>query len=535
MKSYITVEDILSRKHFDQIQIIAGKNGLNRLVKWVHIVEVVNIRNLLKGNELILSTAVAWKDDKERFISILQQLIESNASGLCIELIENTSPIPSEIIEIANLNKFPIILFHQEVPFVEITQDIHTLLINRQYEMISKLESYSEVLNKKLLTVEHADEILTFVQQYLQLTVVITYKNNESQVYPSIHVTEQEKLKKALNDTHLSTPSYSVATNEINVLGETYAELRFLSNERELTEYDHLILDRTSTALAQFFMRELYVDEKRRVEETEWINGWLDGEQNTEEITEYIAFHLPKSQPKGAAVCLVKIPFVGQFSPIELTYFKLYFRAILEQRGFSFFSIEKRNAIIFILLNERSSDSWKNRMKEGIVRLINSDLKLGKNKKKLLIGVGKYVEELGDIHLSYKTALETIAIQERLSNMNEDYFYDDLHIYRLISLLNRHTDLQEIVNEYLEPIISYDEKYNGNLIETLKTYLSCQGSKQETAKKLYIVRQTLYHRLQKIESLLGHDFMDYEKRLTIEFMIMSYEFLKASRNLVKKI
>lgn len=64
LKSYITVKDILQRKHFEMIEVIAGKEGLNRLVKWVHVVEVTNIRNLLNGNELILSTGVAWKEKR---------------------------------------------------------------------------------------------------------------------------------------------------------------------------------------------------------------------------------------------------------------------------------------------------------------------------------------------------------------------------------------------------------------------------------------------------------------------------------------
>jgi purine catabolism regulator len=59
--------------------------------------------------------------------------------------------------------------------------------------------------------------------------------------------------------------------------------------------------------------------------------------------------------------------------------------------------------------------------------------------------------------------------------------------------------------------------------------LACNGSKQETAKQLYIVRQTLYHRLEKIEEILGHDFMNHEKRLVIEIMIMSYDFLLSSK------
>ncbi|WP_235849784.1 PucR family transcriptional regulator ligand-binding domain-containing protein, partial [Heyndrickxia oleronia] len=42
LKSYITVKYILQRKHFEMIEVIAGKEGLNRLVKWVHVVEVTN-------------------------------------------------------------------------------------------------------------------------------------------------------------------------------------------------------------------------------------------------------------------------------------------------------------------------------------------------------------------------------------------------------------------------------------------------------------------------------------------------------------
>ena len=71
MYGYSSVADLLARKHFQNTEIIAGKGGLNRAVKWVHIVEVTNIRNLLKGEELILSTCLAWAKKEEVFISIL--------------------------------------------------------------------------------------------------------------------------------------------------------------------------------------------------------------------------------------------------------------------------------------------------------------------------------------------------------------------------------------------------------------------------------------------------------------------------------
>src|SRR6478736_3585664 len=82
----LSVHEILKNKHFKHAKIIAGKTGLYRHVRWVHVLEITTIENLLNGNELILSTGIGWEGDKEVFSSIVQQSIDSNAAGLCIEL-----------------------------------------------------------------------------------------------------------------------------------------------------------------------------------------------------------------------------------------------------------------------------------------------------------------------------------------------------------------------------------------------------------------------------------------------------------------
>ncbi|MBP2239841.1 purine catabolism regulator [Cytobacillus eiseniae] len=528
MKSYLTVKDILQRKHFDHIEVIAGTEGLNRLVKWVHVVEVTNIRNLLNGYELILTTGVAWRENKDSFISIVHQLIDSQAAGLCIEIGTYTSLIPQEIIDIANKFHFPVILFHKEVPFVAITQDIHTLLINQQYRIISDLEEYSQSLNKKLLKIEHYNDILKCIQHYLHVQVIIHFSNNDFQFTPEMNEHDKHILLEKIEGLQAQENFTSIASIPIQLLGDDYAELIIFSANRSLTEFDQLILDRTATALAQFFLRELYVEEKRRVEEAEWLNSWLLGEQSEDSIKEFITFHSPAVKPIGAVVCLYQLDSNRTYTSLDLTYMKIYFRSIFEQKGFTLFAIEKRNTIIFIFLNERTPSTWKIRIEEGISRLKSSESQSGKLQENLVIGIGKYVEQLSTIHKSYQTAAETLRIQRKLSNKQDTHFYDDLHIFRLISQINHHLDLKEMVLEYLEPVFAYDKKYNGKLIETLKIYLSCNGSKQETAKKLYIVRQTLYHRIEKLEKLLGDDFMNPEKRLAIEFMILAYEFLESS-------
>lgn len=522
--SKLTVSDILKRKHFEHIQIAAGHQGLHRTVKWVHVVEVTKISNLLKGKELILSTGVGWKENKELFISFVQQLIECDASGLCVEIGTYASSIPQEVIDLANEYQFPIILFLKEVPFVEITQDIHTYLINQHYQIISSLESYSQELNKKLLSIDHYDEILKFLHHYLGHQVIFRINGKEVELVPK-YVKRSNAEQQLLDSASALHPQQKTASQSIQILGNEYAELSIVSIDKEISEFDLLILDRTATALAQHLLRDLYVEEKKRAQEHEWLKGWLEGEHTSEAIFDYLTDHEVELRPKGGFVSICRFKSSKQYLNLDITYFKLLCRTIFEQQGFSTFPVDFRNSVVFIMVNKRDIKTWKSRMKMGIKYLLESDFVNKKRIPKFLIAVGKFVENLSHMDKSYRTALETIKIQNQLGEKANSYFYEDLHIYRIISLIHKYSDLHEVVMEYLEPVIQYDQKYNGKLMETLKVYLECNGSKKETAKRLFVVRQTLYHRIQKLEKLLGDDFMNPEKRLAIEFMIKAYEYL----------
>jgi PucR family transcriptional regulator, purine catabolism regulatory protein len=193
------------------------------------------------------------------------------------------------------------------------------------------------------------------------------------------------------------------------------------------------------------------------------------------------------------------------------------------------FSVEKRNEITFSLGNNRTKKNIKERIKTGIESIIDSEFIRKQSSAKILIAAGYFIGNLHDVHKSYLTAKEAQRILQKMNNKATYYFYEDLHLYRLISHMSKHINLQEFAAEYLQPVIQYDQKYKCKLLETLKVYLECNGSKQEAASKLFIVRQTLYHRLQKLEDILGKDFMEHEKRVAIEFMLLVQDYLSASQ------
>ncbi|WP_110926573.1 PucR family transcriptional regulator [Bacillus massiliglaciei] len=525
METSITVEDILKRKYFDQAEVLAGAAGVHRYVKWVHCAEVIQISHLLNGRELILTTGLGWKDSEEAFLSFFEQLLASEASGLCLEMGTYTTNIPQKVIDLANEYGFPIILFHQEVPFVEITQDIHSLIINKQYQLLSNLENYSRQLNKKLLEIEQFEPILKLLSSYLHVQVFLSFNETDIVSIPKLKDCTEHSILKDVLKLNVVKGSHH-ARQWIQVLGEDYAELMIYSSERVLTEFDYLIMDRTATALAQHFLRDLYIEERKITEESKWLTGWTEGEFSEEEIIERLSYMDPSIRLTGGAVLICKLPpGVQKTAKMDGPYFKILFRTVFEQYGFRVYPFAVQHQMVCILGNLRSAGDTKERISAALDRIKKMDISGRSRISNLSVAVGKYVTRLADMDKSYATARETMQLKHTMKGENLSCFYQDLHMYRMLSILDKHSNLNEMVYEYLAPVIEHDRKYNGELMPTLKTYLACNGSKQETSKQLFIVRQTLYHRLEKLERLLGPNFMEANSRLAIEFMIFAYEYL----------
>jgi len=524
VKSYLTVEEILSRKHFEHTEIVAGACGVNRYVKWVHVVESIEVTHLLKGNELILSTGLGWKDDPRNLLHFVQQLIDCHATGLCIEMNTYINTIPQEVLTLANTHQFPIIVFHQEVLFVEITHDIHSLIINKQYQLLKELEQFSLKLNNMMLEVNHHNQFLSLLQSYLDVNVMTIFTSGRVECTPNMSANQRNRI---LHDEVKHDENLSKMTKTVQILGDAYAELMILSRNRELNEFDALILDRTANILGQFWLRDLYVKEKRLDRHDGWLHSWINGEIKRDLLYHQLSSLHDSSDFSGGIVWVCKVKELqARSSNKEFTYFKLMTRTVFEQFGFHLFFTESEDHLIILALDKRKNESWKERMTKAISGIHQYDSQHRKSYIELSIGAGQYVQDLLKMNKSYQSALQTIELQKFVDEEYSSYFYEDLHMFRMLNILKEQGNLEETVYGYLEPVIEYDKSFNGELLTTLRIYLECNGSKQETSKKLFIVRQTLYHRIEKLEKILGGDFMHPKKRLELEFMLAAYTYLK---------
>jgi purine catabolism regulator len=81
-------------------------------------------------------------------------------------------------------------------------------------------------------------------------------------------------------------------------------------------------------------------------------------------------------------------------------------------------------------------------------------------------------------------------------------------------------ELIEFSRERLGPLIEVGGERGRDLLETLEVYLHCGGRKTEAAGELEIERQSLYHRLARIEEILDVDLRDGDSALALHLAVM---------------
>ena len=85
--------------------------------------------------------------------------------------------------------------------------------------------------------------------------------------------------------------------------------------------------------------------------------------------------------------------------------------------------------------------------------------------------------------------------------------FEDTGAYRLL-LPAMSEDPGELVRFYaetIEPLVTYDDQYETELVATIEAYLDNDGNVAATAKQLFTHRHTIRYRLERARELCGHD------------------------------
>ncbi len=135
---------------------------------------------------------------------------------------------------------------------------------------------------------------------------------------------------------------------------------------------------------------------------------------------------------------------------------------------------------------------------------------------KIRCGVGSSVNELSEWRDSFRQAGQALAMARRFGGIKPLYF-PDLSVYRLLMQIEHNPELITFQEETLGPLTAHENC--PEMVRTLSAYFEHNGNISKTAESLFIHRNTLLYRLERIASILDLDLENPENRLAIQLAL----------------
>jgi len=141
-------------------------------------------------------------------------------------------------------------------------------------------------------------------------------------------------------------------------------------------------------------------------------------------------------------------------------------------------------------------------------------------------GVGKPASDLPSWRDSFSQAGQALEMARRFHERNLLYF-PDLSVYRLLFQFEHNPELIAFQEEILGPLLAYEGGLE--LLQTLEVYFEHNGSLTQAAEALFIHRNTLIYRLERIAEIAGIDLGKPETRLAVELALHIFRMRGGTR------
>src|SRR3954469_9692142 len=130
-------------------------------------------------------------------------------------------------------------------------------------------------------------------------------------------------------------------------------------------------------------------------------------------------------------------------------------------------------------------------------------------------GIGRPAANITVLGDAYQQAQRALSVGQEIHGGGAVTHFDQLGVFRLLSLIPDSTELRSYVDEVLGPLADSGDPDSADLRETLRVLLETNLNVAESARRLHFHYNTMRYRIGKLERLLGPFTSDPTLRLNL--------------------
>src|SRR3954469_13411958 len=261
-------------------EIVVGEPGLQREVRWAHVIEMPQPDDLLKGGELVLTTGLGAGNDPVHQAAWTASLVEQGLAALAVELGSSWRDVPSAVVAGCARAGVPVVAFHRPVRFIEITEAVHSAVVNAQFALLARGEEIHRRFTELTLRARGDPEILAELTAAVANPVVLEDAGGSLVYYVSGHHGDDLALS-AWADVHRAEERGETAEGmfaaEVRLLDSSWGRLVALALETPLDDFDRVAVERAALAVAIGLLAQQHDEQLRARSRGAFLSDLADG------------------------------------------------------------------------------------------------------------------------------------------------------------------------------------------------------------------------------------------------------------------
>lgn len=536
----ITLAALLKTAPFSQMTLLNPQADLSRKVDSSDISETPDITHFIKPHSLLITTGMAFKDNPTGFCQMIEDVSRVPIAGICIKLGRFLDELDPSIIETANRLSFPLLQIPSSWTLGVTCHQLLSYLWNVENEQLLSALKIQREYSHMLVKDTPVSLILAHLGRNIRQTVFLAnpfFEIVETSLPAGKRTTEMKQTLSAIKESNLlkNSPAENLPSSLyikgprpftawiFPVWGASLHPHLLIVMEKEKIPYpfSYLVIEQTAAAAAF----SLYKNQKLKEVHRHRGENFLRRLTKNTDTVDTAAF-----LEQGAELGLIpsdyyQMVIVGidqlreEAYSIHADIYTLVYDW-LERHSEIFgkhallFSCQKSEKIMLLL--QSPAEDWEKTiafLREQMATYLSISLSFA---------AGNPVASLQSVAFS-RIEAEKVYQQSRLEGKTA--FFATYYSQGVSELL--HFVPQEHARHFCTCILkslAYPEQETQTLLrQTLQVYLNCQGDIAETARLLYIHRNTVKYRIARLHELLGESLVNPEFSLQLRLALLLSE------------
>ncbi|HLR94004.1 MAG TPA: PucR family transcriptional regulator ligand-binding domain-containing protein [Jiangellaceae bacterium] len=512
--------------------VLAGHEGLDRVVQRANIMEVPDILPWVKPNELLLTTGYPLRNTLQDLPQLVSELDHRGLSAMAVKLHRYIDELPEEMLKEADRLGIPLIRLPDAVGFDDILNQVLTAVLNRQAAALERTWTVHHALLSVVLDGGGLHELAAKTSAVLGECVFITTADGRvlAEGGPSKRL-EQWRSQACFDESgrfrtelepggvhaHADVPGRHAVV--AIVAGRVdHGRIVAFSDEAEFQPDEVTVLERAATVAALAVTKQLAVTAVEGKYRGDFLRDVLAGRAGDRDRVVAHCDSLGWDVDRPLVVAVAELdPETGparrsglELRPAQERFAQGWQRAT-QYRDPRAAVVGFAQEVVALLGVPRGCDASD--VVAAVVHGVGGDG--GGGRRSFSTGVSRVIHDPEGLPAAYEQARRAVHVGRQMNGSGSVAHFDALGSFRLLSQINDVGELRGFVHETLHELASVDDPEMADLRNTLKVLLDRNLNVAEAARELHFHYNTLRYRIGKLERMLGTFTTDAELRLDL--------------------